>query len=523
MPKQTRSTEPNTPQRIRCAIYTRKSTDEGLDQEFNTLDAQRESAEAYIASQRHEGWVTLPDKYDDGGFTGGNIERPALKRLLRDVEEDKVDCIVVYKVDRLSRSLVDFARIMETLEKNNAKFVSVTQQFNTTHSMGRLTLNILLSFAQFEREIISERTRDKIAAARRKGKWSGGKPILGYDLEGGAGASKLVVNAAEADQVREIFTLYLELQSLVKLAGEIARRGWTTKRWTTRKGKLLGGKPYDKNNLFKLLTNALYAGKVRYKDELHPGEHEEIVDPKIWDQVQHRLRVNGQTGGSQVRNRYGALLKGLLYCRPCGLAMGHTFTSTKNGRRYRYYTCYGAQKRGWDSCPSKSVPAHQIEQFVVDQVRAIGTDPAVRSLVLEQLRAEGDGKVAALEGEAAIVRREVAQLHTEIRRAGADGDADRLADKHDQLARAEAQLAELHEQIVTSGRVNASKAEVDAALEEFEPLWESLRPRERIRVLRLLIKRVEYDGGAGKVAITYHSNGIRALGQRDDRGEAELA
>ena len=202
--------EPKSPERktVRCAIYTRKSTDEGLDQEFNSLDAQREAAEAFIKSQASEGWTALPDKYDDGGFSGGNMDRPAMKRLMADVEARKVDCIVVYKVDRLSRSLMDFSRVMETLERHGCSFVSVTQQFNTTHSMGRLTLNILLSFAQFEREIIAERTRDKMAAARKKGKWVGGHPILGYDIERPAG--RLVVNAAEAEVVRSIFSTYRE-------------------------------------------------------------------------------------------------------------------------------------------------------------------------------------------------------------------------------------------------------------------------------------------------------------------------
>ncbi|MBE7506941.1 MAG: recombinase family protein [Planctomycetia bacterium] len=255
---------------IRCAIYTRKSTEEGLEQEFNSLDAQREAGEAFIASQKAEGWVALPERYDDGGFTGANIERPALKRLMADVETGRIDCIVVYKVDRLSRSLLDFARLMETFEKYRISFVSVTQQFNTTHSMGRLTLNILLSFAQFEREIISERTRDKIAAARRKGKWSGGMPVLGYDL---TKDSKLQVNAEEAERVRAIFKLYIEKQSLIRTAEELANRGWRAKQWTTRKGTARGGRHFDKGSLRQLLTCVTYLGKVKYKDEVHPGEH----------------------------------------------------------------------------------------------------------------------------------------------------------------------------------------------------------------------------------------------------------
>ena len=225
---------------LRCAIYTRKSTDEGLDQEFNSLDAQREAAEAFIFSQRSGGLVALPERYDDGGFTGGNLDRPALERLLADIRPGVIDCVVVYKVDRLSRSLIDFARIIEVFEKHNVSFVSVTQQFNTTNSLGRLTLNILLSFAQFEREIIAERTRDKISAARRKGKWIGGRPVLGYDID--PHGSRLTINADEALQVRTIFKLYLDYNALVPVVREIHRRGWRTKQWVTRKGVTHGGK-----------------------------------------------------------------------------------------------------------------------------------------------------------------------------------------------------------------------------------------------------------------------------------------
>jgi len=302
-------------QTIRCAIYTRKSTEEGLEQEFNSLDARRESAEAYIASQKSEGWVALPDRYDDGGYTGGNMERPALQRLLADIEAGRVDCVVVYKVDRLSRSLLDFARMMETFEKHRVSFFSVTQQFNTTTSMGRLMLNVLLSFAQFEREIISERTRDKIVAARRKGKWSGGMPMLGYDVD--RTCTRLLVNEPEAARVREIFELYLDRQSLITASAELNARGWTTMRWITRKGREMGGKPFEKNNLWKLLTNPIYLGKVTHKDEIHQGEHPAIVDAEIFERVQHLLKRNGRTGGAHVKNRHGALLKGLVRCVTC--------------------------------------------------------------------------------------------------------------------------------------------------------------------------------------------------------------
>ena len=331
---------------VRCAIYTRKSTEEGLEQEFNTLDAQREAAEAFILSQKAEGWRAIAEHYDDGGFTGGNMERPALKRLLADIEASQVDCVMVYKVDRLSRSLLDFARMMEVFDRQGVSFVSVTQQFNTTHSMGRLTLNILLSFAQFEREIIAERTRDKMAAAKRKGKWVGGHPVLGYDIDSGGG--RLVVSDEEAQRVRAIFALYAEYQALLPTVRELDRRGWTTKRWTTRKGRERGGRVFVKSTLQHLLTNVLYIGKQTYYDEVHDGEQPAIVDQTLWDTVQAVLRENSPNRGRLPRNKNAALLKGLLVCEPCGCAMVPTYT-TKKQKRYRYYVCSGAQRRGWDT------------------------------------------------------------------------------------------------------------------------------------------------------------------------------
>ena len=330
---------------IRCAIYTRKSTEEGLEKEFNSLDAQRESGELFVRSQAGEGWTLVPDAYDDGGFTGGNMERPALRRLMLDIEAGKVDAVVVYKVDRLSRSLLDFARMMQVFDSRKVSFVSVTQQFNTATSMGRLVLNVLLSFAQFEREIISERTRDKIAATRRKGKWAGGHPLLGYDID--PQGFKLLVNPAEAERVRGIFQMYLDRESLMPAVQALAEKGWVNKRWTTRKGHERGGLGFTRTSLYKLLTNVAYAGKVRYKDEVHPGEHPAIVDADLWQRVQAMLGRNGRTGGAPVRNKFGALLKGLLRCVPCGAAMtpSHSTRQAEGIKRYRYYVCSSAQKR----------------------------------------------------------------------------------------------------------------------------------------------------------------------------------
>jgi site-specific DNA recombinase len=357
---------------VRCAIYTRKSTEEGLQQEFNSLEAQREAAEAYIASQQHEGWTCLPTRYDDGGFTGANMERPSLRRLLDDIAAGYVDAIIVYKVDRLSRSLLDFAKLMAVFDQHQVAFVSVTQLFNTATSMGRLILNVLLSFAQFERELISERTRDKIAATRRKGKWSGGPPVLGYDVR----AMKLVVNEAEAAQVRAIYDLFLQRPSLRAVVDELERRSWRTKRWRTKKGHDCGGLPFTKGNLRGLLTNVLYAGNIKYRGEVHRGQQPSIVDPEVWQQVQERLRGQTRANAALEPNGHQALLKGLLYCRACRRSMTPAHCTRKGGKRYRYYICTAAQKLGWHRCPAPSLAAQSVEQVVLQQLKHIAQDSA---------------------------------------------------------------------------------------------------------------------------------------------------
>lgn len=497
---------------IRCAIYTRKSTDEGLDREFNSLDAQRESAEAFIISQVHEGWVLLPERYDDGGYTGGNMDRPALKRLLQDVAEGRVDCIVVYKVDRLSRSLMDFAKIIGMLENHHATFVSVTQQFNSTTSMGRLTLNILLSFAQFEREIISERTRDKMSAARRKGKWVGGMPILGYDVD--STRSRLIVNEDEASRVREIFNLYLSERGLLPVVQELARRGWGNKRWTTKKGIERGGSPFDKVTLYRCLTNFLYIGKVEYKGELYKGEHQGIVDEDVFIKVRTMLRENRRNGGAEVRNRYGALLKGLLYCGSCKTTMIHYYTTHRN-RRYRYYVCAKAQKNGWDTCPVKSLPAGDIERFVLDTMRNIGKDDALAQAVLRQAQEQYQQCADSLQREQNMIEKELAHLDYEIKKLvktmGYDSDAmstTRLADLQDMMRQSELRAAEVREELRRRENELLDMEKMSRALSLFDPLWDAMMPKERLRVVQLLVERVVYDGVNGKVSVSFHPSGL---------------
>ena len=357
---------PKTIPAVRCAIYTRKSTEEGLDQDFNSLQAQREAAEAFIHSQKHAGWTLIPHRYDDGGFSGATMERPAVQQLLEDVEARRIDCVVVYKVDRLSRSLLDFARLIDRFDQRSVSFVSVTQQFNTTTSLGRLTLNILLSFAQFEREIISERTRDKMSAARRKGKWVGGTPVLGYDVDPGGGG--LVVNQKEALRIGEIFSLSARRPSLSVVVAELERRRWKTKSWKSKRGTAHRGRVFTKASLRRLLTNAIYAGKVEHRGAIYQGEHSPIVEPAVWEQVNAVLRSGRRTGTAVVRTPQKALLAGLLFCDSCQRPMMATYTA-HCGRRYRYYVCHTARQKGWAACPTKSVSAAMIEPSVLAQLR----------------------------------------------------------------------------------------------------------------------------------------------------------
>ncbi|MCW3780362.1 recombinase family protein [Defluviimonas salinarum] len=364
--------------RIRAAIYTRKSSEEGLDQEFNSLDAQREACEAYVRSQAGEGWHSLRDRYDDGGVSGGTMERPALKRLLADIMRGRVDVVVVYKIDRLTRSLADFARMVEIFERHAVSFVSVTQAFNTTSSMGRLTLNVLLSFAQFEREVTGERIRDKIAASKARGMWMGGTPPLGYDPPRDSSRA-LVVNKDEARAVRTIFRAYLELGSVNDLQRWLASRGIGSKDRNGKAGAAAGGKPFSRGALIHLLRNPVYLGLIRHKDALHQGLHEPVLDRALFDAVQehlaaHRTRGARGTGSGLPR----APLTGRIF-DAAGERMSPTFAVGARGRRYRYYVSASLQqgRRRPDDTILRRVPAGVLEQAIAERLRRIaGIDGA---------------------------------------------------------------------------------------------------------------------------------------------------
>lgn len=352
---------------LRCAIYTRKSSKEGLDQSFNSLDAQREACAAFILSQRHEGWTEIATKYDDGGYSGGNMNRPALQALVEDIDAGLVDSVVVYKVDRLTRSLADFAKIVDQFDEKKISFVSVTQQFNTTTSMGRLTLNVLLSFAQFEREVTGERIRDKIALSKRKGMWMGGRVPMGYNVVG----RKLVVNESEAEIVRHLFRRYLELGCVKYLKEELEAQGVTRPTRLNRAGKQVGGAPYSRGGLYEVLRNRLYLGEIAHKDQSYPGEHEAIIDSDLWEAVQACRRLN--TRGERTRRTAKApsLLAGKIFLETGDrLTPSHT---VKGHRRYRYYATD-------PSAPRKvRVPAAELEKAM--QARVLAFLRAPRELI----------------------------------------------------------------------------------------------------------------------------------------------
>lgn len=503
--------------RIYCAIYTRKSTSEGLDQDFTSLDAQREAAESYIASQRNEGWLALPERYDDGGYTGANVERPALQKLVSDIKDGRVDCIVVYKVDRLSRSLLDFTQLLELFEKNRVTFVSVTQNFNTNTSMGRLTLNILLSFAQFEREIISERTRDKMAAGRKKGKWLGGRPVLGYDLD--RENHKLIVNEKEADMVKEIFDLYIKECSLLSVAMILNDKGYRTKEFITKSGKVLGGEKLKNMYIQHIIKNVLYIGKVKYMGQLYEGLHEPIIEKNIFEKTQEILAKNRVERQSSKNTKNPGLLNHLLRCKACNSIMFHTY-SAKGNYKYRYYVCMNAQKRGYGSCPTRSVNAQVIEDAVIDGLRKIAHDLKAQEQSIKLSRKSLQEEIERLRAEQRIMGNEIQDLSTRIKDLKESlehkkGDQNlsaievnnlkgKLLDNERLMSEMRIKKIQIEEELVTT-------EEFIEALSVTSPIWDTLFLQEKRRVLKLLLREVDYDGRDGTLGLTLNGKGIKLL------------
>ncbi len=459
----------------RCAVYTRKSSEEGLEQAFNSLHAQREACEAYIKSQAHEGWKLVKTAYDDGGVSGGSMERPALQRLLAEVAAGRINVIVVYKVDRLTRSLADFARIVETLDRHRASFVSVTQQFNTTSSMGRLTLNVLLSFAQFEREVTGERIRDKIAASKRKGMWMGGTIPLGYDVQN----RELIVNGAEAATVREIFQSYVRLGSGSKVQAELQQRGIVSKRWTSSSGRTWGGKAFSRGALYWLLRNPVYVGRVAHKDQLYEGRQKPIIDLAVWERVREMLTAKSSAREQRPIVPGGRPLAGRLFDDQCN-AMSPTFTTKRTGRRYPYYVSQALlQNVKARAGSTPRVPAEEIERLV-RQALGSSDHPGSPEEVLRQ------------QVERVVVHRD----RVEIVRAAAEGAtaAERSASIADRTIMVMARLAHRNRaRILDDGAVGPNPAVVRALCRAHE--WRGWLERGEARSYRAIARRAGITSG----------------------------
>ncbi len=498
----------------RCAIYTRQSVEERNKNGFGSLEAQREACEKYVSLFQEKGWQIFRDPYQDAGFSGGTLDRPALKRLRADVAARKIESVVVYRSDRLSRSIRDFLELMEEFERHGVAFASVSEQFDTSTPAGRMQRNMLLTFAQYERELIAERTRDKVHAARRKGKFTGGMLVLGYDRDPKGG--RLVVNEAEADRVREIFRLFAENPSLVALGQELSRRDWTLKRWKTKEGKWTGGGIFDKFSLKRLLTNPVYLGEVHFQGEVYTAEHEAIVDREMWDRVQELLAPTPDRPRTRS-SKSTALLAGVLRCAPCDSAMTPTY-SQKGRIRYRYYLCLKAHRRGWDSCPSKSVSAREIEKFIVDHIRAIGRDPDLVARTVKEAEKILATRKAELGGEARGIRKELDQAHASLRSRMATVSGDGKTPRRDQGAATEEtirdledRLAAVEEELDGLDKLQINPDNLCAALAAFDPVWEQLTSAEQARIIQLLIDRIDYDGGTGNLDITFRPSGVRTL------------
>ncbi len=358
-------------EQVRCAVYTRKSTDEGLDKEFNSLDAQREAGEAYVASQRYKGWFCLPDRYDDGGYSGGNLNRPALARLRQDIADGKIDVVVVYKIDRLSRSLCDFSELFHDFERNHVEFVSVTQDINTSTSTGRMMLNILMSFAQYEREIITERIKDKVAAAKKKGMHTGGYPAIGYASD--PKTHRLVVIPEQAELVRRIFEDYLRLGSVKQVCATLNAEGLRTPEWTSTKGRVHGGKEFTMAMMYDMLDNPVYIGKVRHYDQIYEGEQEAIISQELWDGVHSTLEGNRRAEGAQ--HILFTPMRGLIRCGHCGGFMKSSSTKRDKNRYYRYWVCDKDMRRSVSICPLKRAPADDLERIILEHAMSVLSRP----------------------------------------------------------------------------------------------------------------------------------------------------
>jgi site-specific DNA recombinase len=447
----------STPDEIRVAIYSRLSVAAKSDERFTSLEAQREAVQSYIDSQRCKGWAAIGTRFEDNGYTGANTDRPGFQALQQAIKDGEVNVLAVYKLDRVSRSQADLHQFLRFLQDHDVDLVSTTENFDTTTIQGRAMIGLISTFAQMERETIAERTRDKVHASRKRGMWTGGRPVIGYGLKD----KKLIVIEEEAHRVQEIYRLYLELGSLGNVVRELRERNWQTKGWTSKEGRINSSKPFTKAILHRVLTNPLYLGKVTLKDELHDGEHEAIIDQDIYDRVQSQMKHNSRSKGRGVRNKWGAILTRLLHCGRCGAPLRHQYTHKPN-RIYRFYVCQTALDCGAAACPGTSTNASKIERFVVDQIRGIGQDEE-------------------------LCRRTFTAL--ESRRLEAVDSVQETPYNYDSF---------------------------NDAMREFTGVWDALPTLQKTQALQLLLKKVIYDPNDGSVELMIRVPGpIPAVGSED--------
>jgi len=484
------------PRSIRVAIYTRKSTEKGMEQEFTSIDSQREAIEAYVVSQRGKGWAALSTRYDDAGWSGSTLERPAFTQLRADIDAGMIDVVAVYKFDRLSRNFADFVALIDDLDERGVSVVSTTQSIDTSTDVGRLILNVLASFAEYERKQIAERIRDKMGASRRRGLWQGGRPLLGYDVV----AKKLVANEAEADHVRAIFDTFLRTKSVVATLADLDRRGARNKSWTTQTGKVVTGRPFDANGLRRLLGNVVYAGRLHAGAEVVDGDQPAIVPQATWEAVQDLLGSD-RSARSRKRKPSGALLQGLLRCASCGGGMVAHY-ALKGTRRYGFYVCATQRRRGKSACSGSRAPLGEMEEFVIGRIRETAQDPALVAQV-----------VAAAGPEVAVRCEQVAQ---DLRRAEAEVRRLQGADNAGAAEAATQRAVDLRAELAALKGQSIDVADLAAALASFDAIWEALFTAERSRVLHLLLDRIVYDAANEQLTITYRPRGVADLAHGEE-------
>ena len=480
----------------------------GLEKDFTSLDAQREACELFVRSQVHAGWIALEDRYDDGGFTGANLERPAFQKLMRDIESGSVDLVIVYKIDRLSRSLLDFARVMERLTKHGVGLVSITQNFSTTDAMGRLTLNMLMSFAEYEREMIAERTRDKIAAARRRGKWTGGLLPLGYRLEDG----KLVIEEDEALTVREIFSLYLETRSLVHVVEQLRDRGRKTKAYVSKNGNVRSAKAWTKQSVLRVLRNPVMAGQIHSNGAFFPGEHEGIISSDEFNRVKAMLDGKPAPRMPTVRNP-AYVLRRVLKCGRCGATLLPASTQ-KGGRTYRYYRCLTRDQQGKGACGAPQLPARAIEDLVVGYIKRFASTPGAVEEVERLVSQRVDVAIADRLPERKRLVDQIARMAARERNLSDEIEAaagrapharEALINRLDQavqcLRESQQQLSLLETEVLALEDARKEAEWVRRILTDFDRMWQVATPDTQARIIRALVDSIEVDDRTGEVKV----------------------